>query len=110
MVLRQLCSVAKRLAAPAPDQARYLAALGTAPSVDELGLELDDLVAIVPRLVDDGVLSELQMKALTSLDRKLAEMSTSAELWTMNALVGHPTWAEVRRLAAVAARELCGEA
>ena len=82
-----------RLAADAPAQRRYLERLGVAPSADELALEIDDVLASV---VD--ALPEATQRLLRQLDAMLDALSAQ-DLWTTDALVTRPEWADVRRLA-----------
>lgn len=98
-VLLDLQTALAKLAAPATEQIAYLKKLELLPSADELALEFDDLVGLVPRLVEQGYLTQAQAQQLRGLDDILTEMSGSDELWTENALREHAIWREVRRLA-----------
>ena len=99
------------LASSAADQQEYLERLGSAPSVDELALELDDFVPMLPAAVRDGVLSEYQAAAI----RQVSELTTSfsgaenAALWRVDQLASAWQWNEVRKLAQAALRMLRGE-
>ena len=101
-----LCDALKRLAAPAWEQRSYLASLGVLPLVDELALEFDDLVAFVPRLLEDGHLTRRQAEAIYAVDHKLTEMSRPDGPWDEADLGNHPDWADVRSLANAAIRQL----
>lgn len=98
----------EHLAAPAPEQVAYLRKLGSAPCADELALELNDEVVMVPQFVGEGLLSHRQAELVQAVDEKLDEMSGmhQAHLWDEDALLGRPEWEEVRRLAAAALAEL----
>lgn len=100
-----LREVLTRLAAPAAEQATYLDRLGVAPLADELALELQDAASRIPELVEAGHLSARQAELVRFVDGKLAAMSDEPNLWTIEALARRPEWADVRRLAADAARE-----
>lgn len=78
--------------------------LSVAPSADELALELDDLLYLVPQLVREGRLDEEGSEAIHALSRKRAGMSRTAiaDLWTEEALFAREEWLDVRRLAAQA--------
>lgn len=97
----ELYGALRRLAAPPEEQVAYLKKLGVAPSADELALELDDLLYLVPQLVRDGRLDDEGAEAIYDLDRKLADMSgpAKANLWTVEALLDGEQWLDVRRLA-----------
>lgn len=100
-VLLDLQSALAKLAAPATEQIAHLKKLELLPSVDELALEFDDLVGLVPQLVAQGCLTQEQAERLRGLDQILTEMSGSDDLWTENALREREIWQEVRRLAAL---------
>ena len=107
-VIGQLCDVLARLASPPQYQIDYLRELGVAPLADELALELDDVSPVVPQLVDQGIMTRQQSEAVYAVSRKLDEMSGSqkADLWTLEALLNHPDWIEVRKLASIAVEVL----
>ncbi len=89
------------LASSAEDQQKYLERSGTAPSADELALELDDFVPMLPSAVDDGVFSEEQAAAIRQLSDFTASFSgkENAALWRVDQLASASQWEEVRRLA-----------
>lgn len=97
-----------RLAAPPSEQLDYLRELGVSPCADELALELDDVVQLVPQLMQEGHLTQEGADAIYAVDRKLAEMSDHQELWSEAAVQAHPAWAEVRRLATASVHQLTG--
>ena len=92
------------LAAPAAEQIEYLRGLGPV-SVDELGLELDDISgAALAALKAAGRITVDGIASVEALGRELQRMSGShnARLWTEEALVSASEWIAVRRLAAEA--------
>ena len=102
----ELQNVLANLAAPAAEQIAYLERLGVLPLIDELALEFGDIVGLVPQLVEEGHLTADQATAVSAIDHMLSEMSDRHDLWTMDALLDHPAWQEVRRLAAIGVRQL----
>jgi hypothetical protein len=104
----ELQNVLANLAAPAAEQIAYLERLGVLPLIDELALEFDDIVGLVPQLVEEGHLTADQATAISAIDHMLSEMSDRHDLWTTDALLDHPAWQEVRRLAAIGERQLAG--
>jgi hypothetical protein len=107
----QLIAALTRLALPAAEQARYLEGLGSAPSTDELALELDDFVPILPTAVRDGALSENQALAIKNVNDYAGSFSGpgNARLWEVSELYVAPEWEELRRLASTALRLLGSE-
>ena len=105
-VIDELCQVLVRLASPPQAQIDYLRNLGVAPLADELALEFHDLDLLVPQLAAQRVLTHQQSEAIDAVNRKLDAMSACQDtsLWIEDALRRHPDWAEVRRLAAIAAQ------
>ena len=103
-VRAQIERTLKVLASSAEDQQKYLERLGTAPSADELALELDDFVAMLPAAVRDGVLSEEQAAAVRRVNDFAGSFSgkENAALWRVDQLASASQWEEVRRLARVA--------
>jgi hypothetical protein len=93
-----------RLAASPEEQRAYLVNLGTAPGADELALELDDAVQVLPQLVDLTWLTQEQTALIMAVHRKLGEMSGAehAALWVISVLDTSPDWADVRALARAA--------
>jgi hypothetical protein len=107
-ILLDLKQVIGRLAASASEQVRYLAELGVLPSVDELALEFEDVVVLLPRLLEDGNLNREQYQSIDALRRKLSGMSNKQDLWTEASLRSHSCWKEVRRLARVVINKMQG--
>lgn len=92
------------LASSAADQVMHLERLGSAPSADELALELDDFVVMLPAAVSDGVVSDEQSAAVRRVSDFTASFSgrENAALWHVDQLRSAWQWNEVRRLARVA--------
>jgi hypothetical protein len=93
---RELVEAVKRLAAPPDEQRAHLRSLDTSPSLDELGLEFDDVSGL-----QGGVTTSTPWgMALNELSAALSAISgpDHAELWTVDALDGRE-WAEIRALA-----------
>ena len=105
-VVDELCQILKRLASPPQAQIDYLRNLGGAPLADELALEFHDLHLLVPQLAIQRVLTQQQSEAIDAVSRQLDAMSACQDtsLWMEDALRRHSDWAEVRRLAAIAAK------
>jgi hypothetical protein len=105
-VVDELCQILKRLASPPQAQIDYLRNLGGAPLADELALEFHDLHLLVPQLTVQRVLTQQQSEAIDAVSRQLDAMSACQDtsLWMEDALRRHSDWAEVRRLAAIAAK------
>lgn len=84
--------------------------LGTAPSADELALELDDFVGMLPAAVRDGTLSEEQATGIRKVSELTASFSGSenAALWHVDQLDARQ-WSEVRRSACAALQLLRGD-
>jgi hypothetical protein len=101
-------SALEHLAWPAGEQIAYLVDLGTAPQLDELALELDDAVQVLPQLVEREWLTQEQAAMITAVNNKLGEMSgiENAALWVASALSTSREWADVRSLAQSALRAL----
>ena len=97
--------VLARLAAPAAEQRSYLEQLGVFPSIDELALEFDDVMALVPQLVGEGHLTDAQTETMHAIDQKLSEMSKNPLLWEIEALAKHPDWEEIRNIAIAASED-----
>ena len=98
----------EHLAAPPSMQRAHLEKLGTAPSVDDLVLEFDDVVVLVPHMVDASLLTNGQATAIQDVDSKLKTMSKTKnpDLWRIDALDHSREWEEVRELARRALDEL----
>lgn len=100
----QLIAALTRLARPATEQARYLEEIGTAPTADELALELEDFIPMLPTAVRDGAISDSQALAVKNVSDYLGSFSgfENAPLWEISELYRAPQWEEVRRLASTA--------
>jgi hypothetical protein len=103
----QLTDVLEVLAASAESQEAFLAGL----HVDELALNFDAGYGAVRQLAESGALSPNQVASLSAIDSKLSEMSRggrgySPRLWSLKGIRRSTQWAEVRRMAANALREL----
>lgn len=90
------------LAAPAPEQRRWLEVLSAGLLADELALKFEDLVGIVPALVDSGEVAPAAEPFLSQLDAQLALMSGLEEVWDVSALGTSAEWRRVRDLATCA--------
>src|SRR5574341_1587583 len=104
----ELCRTISMLAASADEQIEYLKGYRVLPGIDELALEFDDVYVMVPQLVEQGLITTEQCEAVDSLSDKLKVMSgmQNAHLWTPDALISSPEWADIRRLASTAKRLL----
>jgi len=96
----RLAETLLRLASPAAEQRAYIRALGTAPCIDELALEFDDMFVVTPLMLSRGALSPAEKLPLDAVDAQLKAMSGrhQAALWDLDAL-DRPEWARVRELA-----------
>lgn len=103
-VRAELVAALTRLALPAAEQAHYLEGIGTAPSADELILELDDFMPMSPTAVHDGVLSESEAHAVKLVSEFADSFSGSdyARLWNIGELATAQQWQDLRRLASTA--------
>lgn len=92
----------ERLAAPAPEQIRYLNTHQV--DSDELALEHREGVLMLEQFIEQGLLTSHQAALVHAVDRKLDEMSGAhqSNLWDDEALETSPEWLEVRRLASAA--------
>lgn len=91
------------LAADARQQLAYLHGLGLVELVDELVLQFDDAVVLLPRLSGEHLVSEQAAVAVRKVDAHLAQMSSgSADVWSEEAVRTSPEWGRVRELAAAA--------
>jgi hypothetical protein len=99
------------LASPAEVQLEHLRAFfgsWECGTVDELGLEYDDIAPAAGDMVDHGEITPSQSEAVTRLNQYLDSFSgqANAHLWSVDALFSAPEWEEVRRLAATCLRQL----
>lgn len=106
-VRQELERTLRNLAAPAAEQTSYLTRLGTAPSVDELALEFDD---VFRRLTDSGLHTKLGQakESVAAVNRMLADISGEfhEQLWTTAALERRAEWTRIRELATKALMDL----
>ena len=107
----QLIAALQRLALGPSEQASYLVRLGTAPSSDELALELDDFIQMLPAAVSDGALSQEEALAIKNVSDYADSFSgpENAQLWEISQLYTAPQWEELRRLASTALNMLGGD-
>lgn len=92
------------LALPARQQLAILEAAGDGQAVDELALDYNDNCWIITGAASRNELTQDEILALRSLDRRLDEMSGEANSgnWTVEALQSYDCWNDVRKLAATA--------
>lgn len=102
--LRRLQETLGRLAASADEQSSYLVRLGTAPSTDELALELDDLDGPLQILLEGGVVTPHAFEAVRRVRELLQAMSEDPPegFWEVQSLASSFEWARIREQAAVA--------
>ena len=89
-------NVVQRLGMSAGDQERYLEELGTAPAVDELALEYDDVFGVIRDTLDANA-----RKIADELDQLLSERSGPEyiDFWTTSSLAEHLEWEAIRHKA-----------
>ncbi len=104
--MRSLREALTRLAASPGEQATWLKSVGA--HTDELALELDEVMLIIPTAEEEGLISGAVLTEVKTINALLAEMTGSPDdgEWTLDALDTSPRWARVRDLAAVALRAL----
>ena len=102
--LATLWDTVLNLALPAREQLAILKAAGNGRAVDELALDYNDYCWIVTDAESGNQLTQDELSALRSLDRKLDQMSGEANSgnWTIEALQSYDCWKDVRRLAVAA--------
>ena len=102
--LSTLWDAVLNLALPASEQLAILKAAGDGRAVDELALDYNDNFWVVTDAESRNQLTQDELSALRSLDRKLDQMSGKANSgnWTIEALQSYDCWKDVRRLAAAA--------
>ena len=92
------------LAATPTEQITYLADLGVPGGIDELALQFDDAMPMLPQLLTEGLVPEEAGAALTAVDAALTALNDGPdELWSEEGLAA-PAWQTVRTLAADALR------
>lgn len=92
------------LALPASEQIAILEAAGDGRAVDELALDYNDSCCVIDDAASRNELTQDELSALRSLDRKLDQMSgeTHSRNWTVEALQSYDCWKDVRKLAVAA--------
>ena len=102
--LATLWDAVLNLALPASEQLAILKAAGDSRAVDELALDYNDNYWIVADATSRNELTQDELSALRSLDRKLDQMSGEANSgnWTIKALQSYDCWKDVRKLAVAA--------
>lgn len=102
--LSTLWDAVLNLALPASEQLAILEAAGDGRAVDELALDYNDNYWIVTDVESRNQLTQDELSALRSLDRKLDQMSgeSNSGNWTVEALQSYDCWKDVRRLAVAA--------
>ena len=102
--LSTLWDAVLNLALPAGEQLAILKAAGDSRAVDELALDYNDNCWIVADAESRNELTQDELAALRSLDRKLDQMSGEANSgnWTIGALRSYDCWRDVRKLAVTA--------
>ena len=102
--LATLWDAVLNLALPASEQLAILKAAGDSRAVDELALDYNDNCWIVADAASRNELTQDELSALRSLDRKLDQMSGEADSgnWTIEALQSYDCWKDVRKLAVTA--------
>ncbi|MBF9132064.1 hypothetical protein I0C86_24320 [Plantactinospora sp. S1510] len=78
------------------------------PLIDELALEFDEGIRLLPIFVERGWLNDEARPVLAQLDEQLDAMSGqhNAHLWHAEALVSRAEWDRVRTLARIALTRL----
>ncbi|GIF04731.1 hypothetical protein Asi03nite_22690 [Actinoplanes siamensis] len=91
------------LALPAEAQLAWVGQLlhQDIPLADELALEFDDGLRLVPTFIERGWISASALPVLTELENQLRAMSgeQNASLWEPDAVTSRPEWHRVRVLA-----------
>lgn len=107
--IEKLMSLLNVLASNSAKQIEYLQKLGTAPSTDELSLELDDMMWVLDEGLSKGRLSERQVMAIKSISMIFDKMSESDDksIWDISALGKAEEWKKLRESAKEALRCTC---
>jgi hypothetical protein len=82
----------------------WLEGRGTPHAADELALQFDECMAMVPMALRERALSGVQAAAISRLHDRLVALSglEHGNLWRMDQLASSPEWSNVRRLAQAA--------
>ena len=91
----ELTEILNILSSSSKEQISYLGSM----SVDELGLEFDDIYHLINSKEDFKNLTGRQLNLLFDLNNKLDNMSRKESLWTKKALNENIEWMEIRNLA-----------
>ena len=104
--LAELVRTVSLLGASADAQREHLQALGTWPSLDELGLEFDDIYPCLPALRSTQVVSDQAAAAVDRVFRLLrVSRGANVQFWDAASLPGSQ-WEAVREAAQAALRLL----
>ena len=93
-LLNELLEVLDLLSSPPVKQLDYLHEM----SIDELGLEFDDIYNLIGHKYDLKNLTEEQLKLLDKLNSELNQMSKEKYLWTKKALMQKQEWINIRNI------------
>jgi hypothetical protein len=100
-LMERLLSTIQVLAQSAEKQIVYLQELGSGDCADELALELEDIIGVLPKLQETGFITAEQANLIRALDEQLNRMSQEGNIdtWTANGLLSSEEWEEVRKRA-----------
>jgi hypothetical protein len=89
------------LASSASDQITYLNNLGTSPLADELALELEDMIWVLDKSVQEELISLDFANTVRKIDKIFSAMSETGDksIWVTSALETSGEWEKVRKLA-----------
>lgn len=73
---------------------------------DEIALLYSDIYALVPRLVDAGLVSPQHLTILDRIDNLFEMMSDNKALWNLENLSDNANWKQSRLMATEALKEL----
>jgi len=97
---KQLFDNLKLLSSTSEVQLSYLESIGDAP-IDELALEFDEVMLLVPQMVHAGEVTPLLRDSINLLNTKLNQLSDekTVNYWTEQSLVSSAEWEEIRVIA-----------
>jgi len=99
----RLRDVVAVLASPPDAQEEWLRSIGVHPLADELVLELDDWMQLLPQFEREGLVDEASVQALRQLvllaDELQGKLGNTPEAWDAKRLATSPEWEAVRRAA-----------
>jgi hypothetical protein len=101
--LEQVRSALELIAADPQAQFDHVERLGTAPSLDEVALEFEDVRGLIPGLVHRGLAPQQLEHMAKSIEDSFHEMEKSPDLWSRDAL-DRPQWQSLRTLGRQALR------